>query len=239
MQNQPFLFLNESKEKSLLYCNSINKKELFFGNKLYIDPWKIYYKNSNEENFNLSTLTELENYGKVILECNPHLFYKESQLYLGYTAGFSKGKNTPVIYYYLNSKTNLNFTTFYDTQVIEKAFSAAYIGNDLFYTKKTINGDILIKNDTDLNLQLNVKNIYRICPIYLNNDYFIITFSDNNKKDQSWIFNKNGNPLIEIKNSNNESIYKCSILNDILIYTKKTDEEKRILIEENLNLKIF
>lgn len=236
MNNQPFLFLNESQQKNLLYCYSENLKELFFGNKFDINPWKIYIKNFEENEFILNTPTIIENYGKVILECNPHLFYKNNQLYLGYIAGISNGKNTPVIYYYLNSKTDLNLSSIYETTVIEKAFSAAYIKDNLFFTKKTPNGDVLIKNETfvHFNLNLNIKNIYRICPIFNNNNFFILTFS-NETTDQSWLFHSDGQPIIEIKNSNNESVYKCSILNNRLIYTKKVGIEDRILIEEDLN----
>lgn len=238
MKNQPFLFLNENKEKCLLYCNSEQKKELFFGKVFYIDPWKIYYKNYNGIFFELNTPKELEGYGKVILECNPHLFYKENQLHIGYTAGFSKGKNTPIIYYYLNAKINSDFSVIYDTQVIKKTFSGSYINEDLYYVKKTPEKDFLIKNENILNLDLNIKFIYRICPIFLNKSFFIITFSDE-KKDQSWIFSAEGVPIIEIKNLNNESIYKCSILNEDLIYTKKVNKNERILVEEKINLNLF
>lgn len=240
MRNQPFLFLNEIQQKNLLYCYSDSLKELCFGHKFYINPWKIYIKNNEEDKIEAKTPTEIENYGKVILECNPHLFYKDNQLYLGYIAGISNGKNTPVIYYYLNSKTDLNISTFYDTVVVKQAFSAAYIKNNLFFTKKTSNGDVLVKNEDylHLNLQLNIKNIYRICPIFNNDNFFILTFSDN-ISDQSWLFQSEGSPVMEIKNSNNESIYKCSILNNKLIYTKKTSPEDRILIEEDLNPVIY
>lgn len=237
MQNQPFLFLNENEEKCLLYCNSEQKRELFFGNVFYIDPWKIY-KNYNGLLSELNTPTELEGYGKVILECNPHLFYKENQLYIGYTAGVSKGKNTPIIYYYLNSKINSDFSVIYDTQVIKKTFSASYINEILYYVKKTLEKDLFIKNETVLNLHFNIKYIYRICPIFSKNNYFIITFNDE-IKDQSWILNAEGTPIVEIKNLNNESVYKCSILNDDLIYTKKVNSNDRVLIEEKLNPEIY
>jgi hypothetical protein len=233
MKHQPFLFYNNQNKINLLFCNSIEKINLFFGNSFEIDPWKIYLKNENNIEFPIETLKEDLKYGKVFIECNPHLFHKNNLLYFGYNAGFSKGKNTPIIYRYVYFETDLNLNVLSDYNIKDQVcFNSMLLNDDFFYIKKYIHRDYIIKNSEKLEIPLNIKRIYKISPIFNNFENFIITFEDSVNLKQSWLLNIDGSIVKEIKNKNNESIYKCSILDNFLAYSIKTENDTYIVEEK-------
>ena len=232
MQHQPFLF-NKDENIRMLYCEADQEIDLFFGNLYKVYPWKIFLKNENTVIEELPTLKTDSNYGNVIVECNPHLFYKNNILHLGYNAGFNLGDNTPIKYRYVTTETNYDLSYFQNYKISENViFGSAYIGDSLFATRKTPTGDIILKNDILFEVSIPIQNIYRICPIFGRSDVFILTFNTVDSDHQSWIITTDGVPVKEITNEKEESVYKCSILNNKLVYCFK-ENEIRSLIEEN------
>lgn len=85
-------------------------------------------------------------------------------------------------------------------------------------------------------LDISYDVIYKIQKIW-NTNNFILTVGSN-EKYSSFILNENLNVIKEIKNTKNESVYKCSILDNNLMYAVKNEnleldeEESRTLILE-------
>lgn len=234
-QNQPFLFKNEFNEEILLYCESDIKKILYFNGPYEVQPWKIKVKTGISE-FRPNLPEKDVNLGEIVIECNPHIQIEDNYLFFYYIAGFCKGDNFPIVYYLCSLKTNWNLSEFYDFQIHKQCFSGTKILGNFYYTKKTIYGDHLMKNDEDLGLQLFIKNIYRICPVFNEPTKMIITANSLTNQNISYLVDLISKEKKEIKNKFNENVYKCTILDKKLIYTSKNpNSEERYLIEDVFN----
>jgi hypothetical protein len=238
MQNssQPFLYTNSNNEKCLLYCYADSTRELFFGSSYSIRPWKIRHKNYvTGTETPISTPTAVQQYGEVILECNPHLY--SNKLY--YTAGFNKGPNNPIIYYLCSLDINaLDPSETSNFQVIQQTFTGTVVDNILYCANPDKNGK-LIKIDSHNTTEIDVGYvyIYKINKIF-NDNKFIVTGQSATRPYFSLLFDENFSLIKEIKNSSDEAIYKCSLLNNSLVYTLKLDDssyESRELVEETYN----
>lgn len=231
--SQPFLYLNSNGQKCLLYCYAPVLRTLKFGNDYSIRPWKIFHKNyTNNQIRPIITPRNIPDLGEVVLECNPHIVNNK----LLYTAGLNLGDNEPIVYYFcsLDIDKSLNCSTF---QVIEQSFTGTSLGDNIYYANPNKNGKILKKNivtseTTEMNLDL--EYVYRISKIF-NEDKFIVTGQTPDRPYFSLLLDENFAVIKEIKNNNNDPVYKCSLLDDSLIYTLKLDEdsyESRELVEE-------
>lgn len=235
--SQPFLYTNNNNEKCLLFCYADSMRELFFGNPYSIRPWKIKHKNyvSGVETA-ISTPISHPTYGEVILECNPHLY--SNKLY--YTAGFNKGPNTPIIYYLcsldinpLDPSTTSNFT------VIKQTFTGTVVNDVLYYANPNKNGKILRtdSNNNTTEIDVGCVYVYKMNKIF-NENKFIVTGQSSTRQYFSMLFDENFNLIKEIKNGIYQPVYKCSLLNNSLVYTLKLDDssyESRELVEETYN----
>jgi hypothetical protein len=173
-------------------------------------------------------------HGEVVLECNPHLY--SNKLY--YTAGFNKGPNTPIVYYLcsldispLDPVVVSNFT------IIQETFSGTVVDNIAYYANPSKNGKILKGITNPQEFDLGLVYIYRLNKIF-NEDKFIVTGQTTEKSHLSLLTDMSFNVIKEIKNNNNDPIYKCSLLNNNLVYTIKVDQdsyESRELVEETYN----
>jgi len=227
MKHQPYISSN-----FLLYCFAENPIKLNFGGEYELVPWKIWKKNSNGIESEINT-PQNGIYGDVILECNPHIINKDNNLYLGYTAGFNNGLNTPIVYYYINIPIDDNLNIIGDMSIITKSFSSCFIQDKLLSIDHKHGNDKLIINEELFKLPFEYQFIYRVTNIFNDQNKFIVTVADENNIYHSYLLDFNNN-FKEIKNLANESIYKCSILNNKLAYAVKNSskEEARIIIEE-------
>jgi hypothetical protein len=230
MENQPFLFERKDSKNWVLYCNSTRKLSLFYGGKYSIDPWKVYLRAPSGYKAKINTPSELP-IGKVALECNPHLYEVEGELRLGYIVGVHNGHNTPVVYWAVNAKVDLDARTVDDVNITVRAFSAAIINGKLYYVSKSLEPDKLIVDQTPMSLPFQVSVIYRVCPIWGEPDWFMLTGRDETG-DRSWVVHSSGHKAFEVLNSKGQSVYKCTVLNQTLIYAEKQIPEGRILVEE-------
>jgi hypothetical protein len=92
-----------------------------------------------------------------------------------------------------------------------------------------------IENPQEFDLGL--VYIYRLNKIF-NEDKFIVTGQTADKSYLSLLTDSSFNIIKELKNNNNESVYKCSLLNNELVYTLKLNDssyESRELVEETYN----
>lgn len=237
MQNssQPFLYINNNNQKCLLYCYANSLRTLVFGTEYSIRPWKIFHKNYvTNEVVSIATPTNVENYGEVILECNPHLY--SNKLY--YTAGFNKGPNTPIVYYLcsldispLDPSQTSNFT------VIQQTFTGTVVEDIAIYANPNKNGKVLKGITNPQEFDLGLLYIYKLNKIF-NEDKFIVTGQTTDRPYFSLLVDSSFNIIKELKNNNNDPIYKCSLLDNQLIYTLKLDQdnyESRELVEEIYN----
>jgi hypothetical protein len=230
MKHQPYLSSN-----FLLYCSAENSIKLNFGGEYELVPWKIYKKDSNNIESEINT-PKYGPLGNIILECNPHLLTKDYTLYLGYTAGFNQGLETPIVYYYINIPIDSNLNIIGDMNVITRSFSSCLIQNKLFSIDHKSGEDKLIVDDELFKLPFEYKFIYRITNVFEQEGRFIITVSDADNIYRSYLIDFNNN-FKEIKNLAGDSIYKCSIYNNKLVYAVKdtTDQEARRIVEETFS----
>lgn len=234
MKHQPYLYSN-----FLLYCFAENPIKLNFGGEYELVPWKIYKKDSNAVESQINT-PKYGIHGDIILECNPHVLTKNNNLYLGYTAGFNQGSDTPIVYYYINIPIDANLNIIGDMNIITRSFSACLIQDKLFSIDHKHGHDKLIVNNELFKLPFEYKFIYRITNISNDKDKFIITIADKDNIYRSYLLDSNNN-FKEIKNLANEPVYKCSMLNNKLIYAIKNSpaEEARIIIEETFSSNLY
>jgi hypothetical protein len=233
--SQPFLYTNNSGQKCLLYCYSPGLRTLKFGNDYSIRPWKIYHKNYETNTIELiPTPRSVPEYGEVVLECNPHCYLDK----LYYTAGFNKGSDTPIVYYLcsldispLDPSQTSNFT------VIQQTFTGTVVDNVAIYANPNKNGKVLKGTTNPQEFDLGLIYIYKLNKVF-NEDKFIVTGQTTEKSYLSLLVDSSFDIIKELKNNNNESIYKCSLLNNELVYTLKLDQdnyESRELVEEVYN----
>lgn len=235
MKHQPYLYSN-----LLLYCFAENPIKLIFGGEYEIIPWKIWKRDSNGIESVINTPTS-GIHGNIILECNPHILNKNNNLYLGYTAGFNQGNDTPLIYYYVNIPIDLNLNIIGDMEIITQSLSSCFVQGNLLSIDHTDLIPKFVINEEFFKLPFQYKFIYRITNISNDNSRFIMTVSDENDVYRSYLLDLNlNNNFKEIKNLANESIYKCSILNNKLVYAVKDspNEEARTIIEETFSMNL-
>ncbi len=248
--SQPYLFVN-SNTVDMLYCYADHSIDLSFGNSSYvIRPWKIKKLNlTNETSTDLQTTLFDNEYGRVALECNPHIRSSNGEIKLYYTAGFMKTDNDP-IKYYLCSMTadNLNLDNLRDFTVIHKTFSGTLLNdNELLFVDKVYGKDVLVRKNLISNMadiisteHLNLGEILRITTVY-NSDKVIITGKSKEQSYVSYLLNSDLSIDHIITNEYNINIYKCSILNNLLAYTVRNDsyssedvESRSIVVEGNI-----
>lgn len=234
--NQPYLYEFDS-DKLLLYCYSDSVTSLYFGNEYFIKPWKIYLYNITLSNTKLiETITYHEDYGNVIVECNPHLIKHDAKYYLYYNAGFNNGKNTPIIYYLCRVEvsdpylTKIYANTF---SILHKCFSASPISESQIVSVDHQNAPHLniynlVDNKFIMSVNLldhNIHNILKVTKVFDQDKYIVVTSSKNNNSFSSHVLDKNFNYLYELCDPCGNSIYKSSILNGAtLAYTLRIQD---------------
>lgn len=243
--NQPYLYLNQQ-DTMLLYCFADHTIDMFFGNYYSIKPWKIQCKNlTTSEVIQVDTPKSHPEHGNVVIECNPHIQTINNVSTLYYVAGFNKGPNTAIIYYLCSvpvSDLSLkDINSFSNLNVIKRTFTGTVFNNYIIYNNKHSNGQIFKENIDNSELvetvdlsSLGLTSLLKICKIY-NDNKFIITSQIQNSQFVSLLLDENFNLIKEILNNYNESVYKCSILNDKLVYTVRLQDnsvENRHLVEE-------
>ena len=234
--SQPFLYNNNNGQRCLLYCYADSLRTLVFGNEYSIRPWKIHHKNyTTNEILNIPTPNSHEVHGKVVLECNPHCY--SDKLY--YTAGFNKGPNTPIIYYLCSLDISpLDPTTVSNFTVIQQTFSGTVVNNVPYYANPNKNGKVLKGIENPQEFDLGLSYIYRLNKVF-NEDKFLVTGQTADRPYFTLLTDSSFNIIKELKNNNNDSIYKCSLLDNNLVYTIKLDQESyesRELVEETINV---
>jgi hypothetical protein len=233
--SQPYLYYNTKNDKCLFYCYGKSTKTLVYGQPYNIKSWKIKHKNYvTNQDIEIITPSHLPGLGAVILECNPHIY--DNKLYC--TLGTNQGYNTPLVYH-LCSFPILDPDTIQlgHVDILQQTFTGTQYLNQLIFDNPQKNGNIIIKNlDNKITKEITMPTqyIYKINKIF-NEDKFIITGQTNELSYFSYLYDTNLNFIKEIHNSNNEHLYKCSILDNTIVYTVKNDNselENRSLVEE-------
>jgi len=235
--SQPYLYYDNNSNINMLYCHGEGMKTLFFGNSYSIKAWKIYHKNYlNNYIVKVSTPKHINGLGSVILECNPHIY----QNYLYCTLGTNAGHNKPLEYHLCRFEfSEINDTLLLgEVEVLQKTFTGTYYNGNLIFADPRKNGNLIISNTQTAEsseIVLPVQYVYKLNKIF-NTDQFIVTGQTETNQYCSYLYDNQWNLIKEITNSNGEPIYKCSILDNILIYTVKNDtsaEENRSLVQES------
>lgn len=243
--SQPYLY-NTNDMDQLLYCYADAPISLIFGNEYLIKPWKIKYKNlTNDISLVVNTPNSDSIYGSVILECNPQIIYKNNLFYLYYTAGFNKGDNEPILYHLCCAKFNdSNLQNLVGSiDILQKTFTGCIFNDYIVYTIPDKSGvsickKNLLNNHIDILSinSINFNSILRISKIYNQNNLIITGYTENHQFI-SILVDENFDYIKTIVNNNNENVYKCTLLNNKLIYTIKEESdseiEKRHLVQEN------
>ena len=247
--SQPYLYSYHNNNQ-LLYCYADSLVNLVFGTEYSIRPWKIKSKNLiTNEDFEIDTPKSHPEHGNVILECNPHIAIINNIPNICYVAGFNKGDNQP-IHYFLCSLPFVDLTfknpIMSEFNIIKKTFTGYVVSNNcVIYNDSNKFSGKLIKENLGSSEQIIIDlsslefiNILRISKIY-NQDYFLVTGQKVNTSFMSVLLDNNFNFIKEIRNENNENVYKCTLLNNKLIYTVRHDSseiEVRSLVEESYTI---
>ena len=252
--NQPYLYYNEKKEKCLLYCYADKLKTLFFGEEYHVRPWKIKLKNfSKNTDQYVNTPNFHPEHGEVVIECNPHFYLEDNKVNLCYVAGFNLGPNEPICYHVsvIPSK-DLSFNELDLTRwkLIRTTFTGSVIDNFIItnkFEKGIRHRSTIIKKHNNSNeiqeidflKELNLVDVLKINKIFDKNIY-IITGQLSDNSVGSFLLDQNFNLIKQILNSENQSVYKCTILENKIIYTVRDEKtntpECRYLIEENYTI---
>jgi hypothetical protein len=245
--SQPYLYKIEN-NKYLLYCFADSVRTLIYGNEYSLRPWKIKHKNlDNGEDIVLSTPTHIDGYGETILECNPHLIIYNNNRYLYYTAGFCLGDNYPINYYLCRLLANNLDNDYLENQsleILKNTFTGTYFNQHILYQKRNTNKTYLYldNSDTAISLAVDFLDILKINPIF-NSNKLIVTGQTMDGSMRSFLLSNNYAIEREILNNTGMSIYKCSIMDDTLIYTVRhndvSDIESRSLVTETMNSPII
>lgn len=236
--SQPFLYKDNNKLE-LLFCYADHPVDLFFGESFSISPWKI--KNhifDTGESFELPTQRYHEDFGRVIIETNPSIAYKDNILKLCWTAGFSNGKNSPIQYCLCSMDIGGTITDLSNFQILEKSHCGAIINGSLIFKLEDDNPEepLMIKASdatqasilTVDGLDLYVVN--KITPIF-NSDSFIIGGINLENINVSYVIDKDYRVVSQIKNQYNYDVNKCSIYEDKLSYSVSIQESKKVVVE--------
>ena len=248
--SQPYLF-NNSDEIDMLYCYADHSIDLSFGNSSYvIRPWKIKKIDlNNNTSTDIQTTLVHSEYGRVALECNPHIKLENNTVKLYYTAGFMKTDSDPIRYYLCRmTADNLNLDNLRDFTVVHKTFSGTLLDNNyLLFVDKVYGKDVLVRKNLNSNMAdiidtdyLNLAEILKIANVF-NSDKVIITGKTKQQSYVSYLLNSDLTIDHIINNSYNMNVYKCSILNNLLAYTVRNDshspedvESRSIVVEGDI-----
>ena len=238
-KNQPFLFVNNENKECLFYCEAQEQKELKFGKSNYkyeITPWKVVLSiDGVNKPIDLPKL--VTDFGEIIIECNPHILIKENNYVFLYVAGFMAYENAPIIYYLCSLDVDFNFTNFTNHKILKQTFSGTIIDDKII----SIDDDEIQIDNKLFSSFGNISRIYRICPIYEEPNFILITAITKDNIDVSYIVQKDISSYCTLTNSNNKNIYKCTFIKNKLIYTLKIPDalninvENRDLVEELFN----
>jgi len=236
-KNQPFLFVNNENKECLFYCEAQEQKELKFGVSNYeITPWKVVLS-INGVNKPIDLPKFVTDFGEIVIECNPHILIKENNYVFLYVAGFMAYENSPIVYYLCSLDVDFNFTNFTNHKILKQTFSGTIIDDKII----SIDDDEIQIDNKLFSSFGNISRIYRICPIYEEPNFILITAITKDNIDVSYIVQKDISSYCTLTNSNNENIYKCTFLKNKLIYTLKIPDalninvENRDLVEELFN----
>lgn len=240
--HQPFLFKNDLNELCLLYCslkdNNYLKEIKYFSEIIKIRPWQIKFLNlETQESYFLNFNCFNESFGEMIVFCNPHLI--ENELFVN--IGFQKNDQSGIKYHFCKTKLQENIS-FFNVLSNETIFSGTKFSSEFILCNYKMERNLRKYNCENNNfievfgnyLDIPYDMIYKIQKIW--NTYNFIFTVGYNEKYSSYVLDEKLNVINEIKNLNDESVYKCSILDDNLIYAVKNDnleEESRTLILEN------
>ena len=234
--NQPYLFFNKNNEECLFFCKAEKTITLQFGNNYEITPWKIaLFVNGIEIEIKLPTLQFA--HGRVVIECNPHIIIKNELPIFYYVAGFMLNPGAPILYYLCSLETNWQFSEFKNFKIIKQTFTGTVINDKIITGNKE--GQLFVE-DIVYEPFANIGSIYRVIPIHANKNYFLITVSLTNGEDTSFVVSNDLNFYSVLKNKKNKNIYKCSILQNKIIYTVKNTnggaiEDRSLVVEEYAN----
>ena len=216
-KNQPYLFKSPGGQEGLLYCGAEALVELVFGGSYSLMPWKIWISQDGERE--VPTPRSHPQHGQVILECNPHLQAQGDEVLLRYVAGFNKGPNTPIVYRFCSLQTDWAVEQAGEWVVGEAGFSASWVEGAFYKVKKTPREDHLLRDGVDLGPVLGFQYIYRVCPVH--GEGRLIITGEHQGRSISYLCSPDLSESEEIKNLAGESVYKCTLLGNRLVYTVK------------------
>jgi len=227
--HQPFLFTHNN-QLHLAYCE---KEKIITINKISVAIWNVFILNL-ETNIK-KKIFNVQNR----IECNPCVRYENGNVVLNFVASDALTSNATMIRYYLKSVVlDDSFNALTEEQQIVETFSGFETQqNILSFALECRYEYIAVENKTtSAKSMLDISSISngfaRIIPIF-NTSEFIVT--DPHTQRSFYIKdNFTSNPP-QIKNNKHESVYKCSILNNIIAYAiKKQDfEDRDIIIEDS------
>ena len=242
--HQPYLY-SYLNNKYLLYCYADHESSLLFNTEEYkIKLWKIHLKllfGSQYKDIILPTITNYQDYGNIVLECNPHIYqnFETGELYLCYTAGFQKHSTSHIEYHLCKVKINdlpvfdIDNSTF---EVIKQTFTGTLFNDMIIYvgSDKTNHKSVLMKNNDIIDIkELKYNHIYKITNVF-NTENFIITYSAEDDTNHSHILDSHLQPIREITNTAGSPVYKCSLLDNLLVYAGGDGDSERYLKLEYL-----
>jgi hypothetical protein len=230
MENQPFLYAI-GEQAMRLSCRSAVSLTLDFGGPYRVDAWRIGVTKADGHWLRLP-LPEVIDGAQVAVECNPHLFEANGQMFFGYVAGLHRGPGTPIVYRYAMMPTT-DVQEFGPIILGERGFSACKVGTDFYRVKKTTAGDVLLCNGVVRSLPMVVHNIYRVVPVFGQADKLLLTVEADGA-DRSWLME--GIEATEVRNAAGNPVYKCSLLEHDgqrhLAYTVKGPNGARTVVTE-------
>ena len=234
--SQPYLYTDH-----ILYCHAEYSIGLYFGDHFEVRPWKIRNRNLvTGEDIEVPTQRYDEVLGRVVLEVNPSVSIDNDIIKIYWTAGFSNGKDTPIVYRYCSMESeDLTLSKLSNFTILAPYYCAAKLPSGLLYKlEDSGNNEPLILADKILEIpKLDLTDINKITSIF-NSDNFIIGGTNPENILSSYIIDKELNIAKRLKNSYNYDVYKCSVFGSTLAYTVHTNKysanEHRSIVIENM-----
>jgi hypothetical protein len=231
--SQPYLYPNNNKI-NLLCCFASDFMEDYFNNSSYLlKPWKIHLvegiDQNNTNSIRLNLPEHIENYGNIIIECNPCIYHNTN--IITYTCGFKKSSKSAISYYMVSAQLNEN--SLQNFQILSKTFNGVILNNNIYQISKdkksieTLNLNTLEKLNTFQMINEDRSSINRITNVY-NTNNLIITIS--NSSSHYSVLTDSNLSTIETIQHDGSNIYKCSIYNNYLAYTIKQNDNRSINI---------
>jgi len=227
--SQPFLYRSQN-SNYMLYCHSDKVNNFYYHGYYAARPWKVYWKDlESQETRIVQTVRYHAKYGSSIIECNPHT-YPENPSTLFWNAGFCLGGNHPIVYYLVSMQaTDSTFANFdLDTfKIIKQCFTGTLINNEFLIRQTGFkNAKLQIPDGSLIDFDsLGFRHILKINRIY-NTDKYILTGEDVDKNAFSVLLNEDFSLHKRITNTLNQDVYKCSLLDNQLVYTSKDEAEE-------------